>query len=282
MATSAIAGVVSEGRGYLSALLFQRVSFCAGCGTQLPAGAQFCTSCGRKVDGPAAPPSARGGAQAPLPASAPSSDLPWSTDPILLKNPPIASPGDLPFHLQENERVIRVIAPNPKILQRMTLSYLLLALLPILLFGLAFFLPLAIVAGGWVALTGGILLLIVLAVAYGLSYWAASLTYHKLRYWITDRRTIGRRGVIGFTIDSMPYENIADVIVSRQLADRIFGLASLYIQPFGGAGYVSPRGGSAFSGSNMLLGLLPADASELQQLIFHLRELRRSYSGWGR
>ena len=111
----------------------------------------------------------------------------------------------------------------------------------------------------------------------------AVVAYRKFRYWITNHRTVGRRGVIGYSIDSIPLETISDVVVQRSVADRILGLSAVWIQPFGGStvggyGAASYRFGG-ITGSNSFLGLLPPDATNVQQMIFHLRDLRRRETG---
>jgi hypothetical protein len=72
-------------------------------------------------------------------------------------------------------------------------------------------------------------------------------------------------------------------VVQRSISDRILGLSSVWVQPFGGVtsgGYGAGQytfGG--FSGTNSFLGLKPAEATNLQQLIFHLRDIRRRETG---
>jgi uncharacterized membrane protein YdbT with pleckstrin-like domain len=126
-------------------------------------------------------------------------------------------------------------------------------------------------------LVGIFLVIVVVSVVY------ATLAYRKFRYWITNHRTVGRRGVIGYSIDSIPLETISDVIVQRSIADRILGLSSIWVQPFGG----TPVGGygagqyqfGTMTGTNSFLGLMPPDATNLQQLIFYLRDVRRRETG---
>ena len=111
----------------------------------------------------------------------------------------------------------------------------------------------------------------------------AQLAYSKFRYWITNHRTVGRRGVIGYSIDSIPLETISDVVVQRSVADRVLGLSSVWVQPFGGNSAGGYGAGQyrfgAISGANSFLGLLPPDATLVQQMIFHLRDVRRRETG---
>ena len=62
----------------------------------------------------------------------------------------------------------------------------------------------------------------------------AFVAYGKFMYWITNYRVIGRRGIIGYSIDSIPLENITDIIIGRSIAERVLGLSSLRIIPIGG------------------------------------------------
>lgn len=128
-----------------------------------------------------------------------------------------------------------------------------------------------------------VFLLVIFAIVVIASVVYAQLAYQKFRYWITNHRTVGRRGVIGYSIDSIPLETISDVVVQRSIADRILGLSSIWVQPFGGSaaggyGAAQYRFG-AVTGTNSFLGLLPPDATDVQQLIFHLRDIRRRETG---
>ena len=147
-------------------------------------------------------------------------------------------------------------------------------------FSISFFVS-GLAAGALFGVLAFFITIIVIIMLISVAY--AQLAYRKFRYWITNHRTVGRRGVIGYSIDSIPLETISDVIVQRSIADRILGLSSIWIQPFGGGavggyGAASYRFG-AMSGSNSFLGLQPADATNLQQLIFYLRDVRRRETG---
>ena len=113
-----------------------------------------------------------------------------------------------------------------------------------------------------------------------LSFVTAVVAYNKYYYWITNHRVIGQRGIIGYVIDSIPLENVADVIISRQILDRLIGISTLVITPIGGR-MVGPSGYgyNTFSGSNVFQALLPDKATELQHLIFNLRDLRKKNTG---
>ncbi len=177
----------------------------------------------------------------------------------------------------------RVIIPNRRLLWRLMVAGI--------LSGLAF-LVILIPLGAAFLSTGVSVTLLYLIVAFLFALFAvvvvasvfyALLAFGKYRYWVTNHRTVGRRGVIGFSIDSIPLETISDVVVQRSIADRIFGLASVWVQPFGGSsfggyGAAQYRFGT-MGGTNSFLGMTPPEASDVQKLIFQLRDIRRRETG---
>ncbi len=257
------------------------MAFCNRCGSPVPAGANFCQVCGAPLAGTVAAPGtpyagspagSLGAAQLPVPFQVPPS-LP----------PSIPAPPDLPFHPQDGEVFYRVIIPNRRLLWRLMVAGI--------LSGLAF-LVILIPLGAAFLSTGVSVTLLYLIVAFLFALFAvvvvasvfyALLAFGKYRYWVTNHRTVGRRGVIGFSIDSIPLETISDVVVQRSIADRIFGLASVWVQPFGGSsfggyGAAQYRFGT-MGGTNSFLGMTPPEASDVQKLIFQLRDIRRRETG---
>ncbi|MCI4329505.1 MAG: PH domain-containing protein [Thermoplasmata archaeon] len=266
--------------------------YCNRCGTLVPDDAAFCQRCGAAMGR-----SGTGAAATPLP-NAPSGGFPGAGFPppppplpgrpgssrpgaVVLR--PIPIPPDLPFHPQEDEVIYREIVPDRKLLWRLALGGLLSGVVILFLvvpFGLSFLFS---GVGGNAVLFAVVFLIVVFLLIVTVSFVYAFLAFHKFRYWITNHRTVGRRGAIGFSIDSIPLETISDVVVQRSIADRILGLSSIWVQPFGG-GSVGGYGAAqyrfgALSGSNSFLGLLPAEATDIQQLIFHLRDVRRRETG---
>lgn len=177
----------------------------------------------------------------------------------------------------------RVIIPNRRLLWRLMVAGL--------LSGLAFLVILIPIGAAFLS-TGVSLSFLYLIAAFLIAVFAlivvasvvyALLAFGKYRYWVTNHRTVGRRGVIGFSIDSIPLETISDVVVQRSIADRIFGLASVWVQPFGGSsfggyGAAQYRFGT-MGGTNSFLGMTPPEASDVQKLIFQLRDVRRRETG---
>ncbi|HLY77429.1 MAG TPA: PH domain-containing protein, partial [Thermoplasmata archaeon] len=242
-------------------------SFCPKCGQPVGPGDAFCKSCGASLlAGPSGlppppPPSPAAGGMAPAP-------------PMDMGIPPLPTPTDLPFHLQADESLLKEIRPGVKLLWRFILGGVITGVVFVVL-GVLLFAFLAVAGGA----AGGLLLFGMLG-GIGLILMVASvitgyLAYTKFRFWITTQRTVGRRGVVSYSIDSVPLETISDVIISRSIVDRLLGLSSLYIQPFGGAGFYpaqSGRYGSQFQSANTFPGLPSAEAPQIQQLILHLRD----------
>jgi membrane protein YdbS with pleckstrin-like domain len=245
------------------------VPFCNSCGVRVPDGARFCQACGAPLAG------------APTPVPRPGAALPTAPE---LRLQPLPPPPDLPFHPQSDEVIYRQIVPHPRLRWRLMLGGILSSIVVLLFIvpvGFSLLVSPSAASGSLTVLAallvGVFLLIVVVSVVYAL------IAYSKFRYWITNHRTVGRRGVIGYSIDSIPLETISDVVVQRSVADRLLGLSSIWIQPFGGAssggyGAAQYRFG-AISGSNSFLGLEPADATNVQQLIFHLRDVRRRETG---
>jgi membrane protein YdbS with pleckstrin-like domain len=252
------------------------VPYCNQCGASLPEGARFCQACGTAVAGTSSP-------------RAPSGPIPSTSAPITAPRPtfaslgytPIPTPPDLPFHPQSDEVILREIIPHPRLRWRIMLSGILGALV-ILVFVVPFVLS-AFITGSSQLVVAAVLLASIFGVIVVVSVVFAFVAYRKFRYWITNQRTVGRRGVIGYSIDSIPLETISDVVVQRSVADRILGMSTLYVQPFGGSsmggyGAAQYRFGM-LSGTNSFLGLTPQEAPQIQQMIFHLRDVRRRETG---
>ena len=83
----------------------------------------------------------------------------------------------------------------------------------------------------------------IMAVILLISIFFADASYKQRYYWITNRRVIYRRGVFGYTMSSLPYERISDVIISRTFWENLFGFGSLQIQTL--AGQISTARGGA-------------------------------------
>jgi hypothetical protein len=253
------------------------MAFCNNCGQPLPPGAKFCQTCGAPAGTGASPlPSGPMPVGGPLPPPPPGYLPPQgpATRAPTITYPPIPIPSDLPFALQEGEVLYLEIRPGRRLFWRIFLEVFFRALgfiVFILLFSIPFLILGASFYGG--AIIAGIIVVILLV-----GYIFAWIAYPKFRYWISNHRTVGRRGIVGYSVDSIPLETISDVVVSRTVTDRILGLSSIYVQPFGGGSGGGHRGGG-ISGTNSFLGVEPIEAPKIQQMVFHLRDVRRRETG---
>ena len=102
-----------------------------------------------------------------------------------------------------------------------------------------------------------------------LAWILATVSYGKYQYWITNKRVICKRGILGYTISSIPYERVSDVIVSRTFFERLFGFGSVHVQSL--AGQITHHGRLGAEGSMLAV----ADPEGTQQKIFDLMKKKR-------
>jgi len=102
-----------------------------------------------------------------------------------------------------------------------------------------------------------------------LMYLVANNQYKYQHYWITNKRVLYRRGILGYRISSIPLERISDVIVSRTFIERIFGFGSVLIQSL--AGQITYRHKLGAEGSLLAV----PKPEETQKLIFDLIKKKR-------
>ncbi len=166
----------------------------------------------------------------------------------------------LPFSLQEGEKVLAEVKPQMAgfVLSRIGNSLAGIIILA-LLFGFLF----------WSTAITYVTVLLVVLIAWIVI--APFIAYGKYKYWITNMRVIGSRGLIGYSIESIPLENITDVTLTRTLVEQILNLSSLVIVPIGGMAVSYRRGG----GANYFTALAPEQALDLQKSIFKLRDERK-------
>ena len=100
---------------------------------------------------------------------------------------------------------------------------------------------------------------------FSIVFWIiSSLKYKWEYYWLTNKRIIQRKGLIGHSISSVPYERISDVIISRSWLEKLLGIGSLRIQTL--AGQISGRG--RWGAEITMLAL--DNPEQIQSLIFSL------------
>jgi len=97
----------------------------------------------------------------------------------------------------------------------------------------------------------------------------AESRYKHQHYWITNKRVICKRGIIGYTISSIPFERVSDVIVSRTFFERLFGFGSVLVQSL--AGQITYHGRFGAEGSLLAVPY----PEKTQQNIFELMKKKR-------
>lgn len=190
------------------------------------------------------------------------------------KGSPNAAPASLeklPFNLQNNEKIIRELKPQFTgfMLTRTLGSYL-----GVLGFTIASIIAIIFfrnsLSGFLIELALLPVFILFLILIIGLK---PLISYGKSWYWITNHRVIGKRGFLSYNIDSIPLENVTDVVITRTLLDRFLGLSSLIIVPMGGN---STTGGNTANeralSPNFFPALTEATAVELQRVLFNLRD----------
>jgi len=158
------------------------------------------------------------------------------------------------FILQKDEKILKELRPQKQ--------FIYMALLK--LFGLVILLVLLFIPN--IFYTKGIESTVVLGIIFILmilwGIFVPILRYSKEYYWITNKRIAIKKGVIGYSITSIPYAKISDLIVSRNFFEQIFRVGSIYIQTL--AGQIS---GKNTKGAEGYLAALDTP-EEIQELIF--------------
>lgn len=173
------------------------------------------------------------------------------------------------FNLQEGEKIIWEAKPLPG--YRWVLSFqwfFMLAAITFVLFMMAIPITILVVGPFWGIILGIIIPILIIVF---LSGFFAGMAYNKEYYWVTSDRVIHKMGLIGYSVHSIPLERVSDVIISRSLFEKIFGIASIHIQSL--AGQVSHAGGKF--GSEGRLNAVE-DPEGLQKIIFELVKKNRA------
>lgn len=163
----------------------------------------------------------------------------------------------------EGEKILKEIRPLP----RFKLYYTLSNTTWFLSFFIPFFLFLSVLLlEGIVYYAAALSLVLVLSLflVFIVLWIISSLKYKWEYYWLTNKRIIQRKGLIGHSISSVPYERISDVIVSRNWLEKLLGIGSLRIQTL--AGQISGRG--RWGAEITMLAL--DNPEQIQSLIFSL------------
>jgi uncharacterized membrane protein YdbT with pleckstrin-like domain len=178
---------------------------------------------------------------------------------------PMQPSGPLPFTMQEGEAIYAEVKPERTgyILSNM-IGTTIVTLFIILCFTITYL------------ITNNSILwdLVIIVVSLAIGLISPLISYGKFKYWITNHRVVGQRGFIGYSVESIPLENVTDVTISRGMIEQLLSLSSLYIVPIG-----AMYGGRAGGGVNYFPALKPDHAVELQSMLFKLRDARKKEMG---
>ena len=106
------------------------------------------------------------------------------------------------------------------------------------------------------------------------------ISYGKSWYWITNHRVIGKRGFLGYSVNSIPLENVSDIVITRTLLDRLLGLSSLIIVSMGSSSQMEGGMNDENAQSpNFFPALTEETARELQRVLFNLRDDMKTPKG---
>jgi membrane protein YdbS with pleckstrin-like domain len=172
--------------------------------------------------------------------------------------------GQRPFNLQEKEKIVKEIKPLPILRWYFFLRSALVIFFMLIWFIAFIFIPPLL----WVVGIPTSFFLIVILI---ILYFVANNRYNYQHYWITNKRVMYRRGLLGYTINSIPLERISDVIVSRTFWERVFGFGSVHVQSL--AGQISYGRHRRLGAEASMLAV--SDPEELQRLIFELIKKKR-------
>lgn len=172
------------------------------------------------------------------------------------------------FNLQQGEKILKEIKPLPQLKNYLFALY----------FGIITFVWLFM--GGGLFLMGieeGILLqmfflwLIILIIFLAIAFLACSKIYSQTHYWVSSKRIIVKRGFLGYTITSIPFERVSDIIISRSFLETLFGFGSLQIQSL--AGQFTYSTGGRWGAEGLLLAV--PEPEKLQEFLFELIKKKR-------
>lgn len=175
------------------------------------------------------------------------------------------------FNLQEKEKIIEEIKPLSSLKWYFFFTGgSILGISSILIVIVAFCtiisLPVFLIA--LISFFGLFTIFIILAVIF-FGFIIAHLRYEHQHYWITNKRVMYKKGLIGYSISSIPLERISDIIISRSFIERLFGFGSLHVQTLAGQVTYGRRLGAEAS----LLAV--PDPEGIQKMIFELVKRKR-------
>ena len=165
------------------------------------------------------------------------------------------------FNILEGEKIVEEIKPLPSLKW-----YFFFQGAFVFIFILLFF--------GWIPFVAGVafqtIVPAIIIILFLIIMWlVAKNRYKHQHYWITNKRVICKRGIIGYTISSIPFERVSDVIISRTFFERLFGFGSVHVQSL--AGQITHHGRLGAEGSMLAV----PDPEGSQQKIFELMKKKR-------
>lgn len=168
---------------------------------------------------------------------------------------------NLPFNLQDGEKILLELKPVKELLLFFLASRVLVWIAFYVIFFFFIFNPerASRISGFLGFASWGLALLILM------TFVASYLQYKQRRYWITSERIVFKKGLIGYSVSSVPLERISDLIISRSFLEKLLGFGSIYVQSLAGQMSYSYRG-MGFGAEASLQGL--KNPEEIQELIF--------------
>jgi len=143
------------------------------------------------------------------------------------------------INLHKGEKIIEEIRPSPKLKDYFFIMWMLPGFLLLIFISVASVMSLQfdIFAGraSLFSISISIAIFLIISIITAVSAKVLSeKAYGKYHYWITNKRIIARRGIIGYATASIPYDRISDVIISKSFLERVVGITSLHIQSLAG------------------------------------------------
>jgi len=184
------------------------------------------------------------------------------------------------FHLLEDEKIIEEIKPVLN-LKKFFFLKLLAVVAPLIFFVDIFLYTVLIVVFNDIIVGIIFALAFFILLTFGIAMAFSGASYNKFYYWITNKRVIAKRGIIGYQIVSIPFERISDIIISRTFLENIVGIASLHVQTLAGqSSFMIGRGFGNYSllGSEGQLFGIP-NPEETQNKILQLARMKRKDEG---
>src|SRR3989344_9669192 len=132
---------------------------------------------------------------------------------------------NLPFNLQDGEKILLELKPVRELLLFFLASRVLVWAVMYFVFFFFIFSPekYSRVSSFFGFAAWGFAALIIITLI------ASWLSYRQRQYWITSERIVFKKGLIGYSVSSIPLERISDLIISRSFLEKLLGFGSIYV-----------------------------------------------------